>query len=231
VLLIRGIVASFLSRLTMDFSNLYIIALGATPLQLSSIRALGSAVNAIVSIPVGWLSDMRSLKKTVVLGMLIQVLSVAFYAFAQGWEWIIVAMVLASLTMTLVFRVQNILLFNSLALHNRARGLGMRTTLIQAFSIVAPTIGGILILHFGGISIEGIRPLYYIQFVGFAVISIYVLLQLEDTKTKMAGKISGFRTIQRSAPIRDRYEAIHSPTSLGILDVGDEYAVPNDLCC
>ncbi|MDH5439589.1 MAG: MFS transporter [Candidatus Bathyarchaeota archaeon] len=192
VLLMRGVVATFLSRLVMDFNNLYIIALGASPFQLSTVQALGSAADALVSVPAGWLSDTYSLKKIMIFGMLVQALSVAFYAFAQSWEWIIVAMILASLTMALVFRVQMILVVNSLPSGSRATGLGMRTTIIEAFSILAPTIGGVLIYYFGGISVEGIRPLYYIQLIGITVISIYVSLQLEDKRTSVATHIRSF---------------------------------------
>ncbi|RJS90086.1 MFS transporter, partial [Candidatus Bathyarchaeota archaeon] len=152
VLLIRGIFASFLSRLVMNFTNLYIVALGATPFQLSTVRAIGSAVSALIAIPAGWLCDMYSLKKMLILGMLVQVLSVSFYAFAQDWRWIIVAMILGSLTMALVFRTQSIIIANSLSDHDRATGYGMRTTIIQLFSIVAPTVGGLLVHYFGGLS-------------------------------------------------------------------------------
>ena len=180
ILLIRGIFASFLTQLAENFNNLYIVALGATPLQLSTVQAVGSAVSALISIPAGWLSDMYSLKKILILGMLIQVLSVVFYAFARNWIWIIVAVVFATLTMTLVWRIQNIFIANSLTDHNRATGYGMRTMIIQLFSIFAPTIGGILVHFFGGISAEGIRPLYLIQLIGFSAIGIYVSLKLED---------------------------------------------------
>jgi MFS family permease len=66
----------------MDFTNLYIVALGATPFQLSTIRAPGSAVNALISIPAGWLADLYSIKKIMIIGMLIQILSITFYALA-----------------------------------------------------------------------------------------------------------------------------------------------------
>ena len=192
ILLIRGIFASFLSRLVMNFTNLYIVALGATPFQLSTVRAIGSAVSALIAIPAGWVCDMYSLKKMLILGMLVQVLSVSFYAFAQDWRWIIVAMILGSLTMALVFRTQNIIIANSLSDHDRATGYGMRTTIIQLFSIVAPTVGGLLVHYFGGLSVEGIRPLYYIQLVGYILLTIYVALRIEDVRTEAVAHVRGF---------------------------------------
>lgn len=170
VLLVRGIMASFLTQLVQNFSNLYIVELGATPFQLSSVRSVGSALSAVIAVPAGWLSDVYSIKKIMVFGMFLQVFSVACYAFAQDWRWIIVAMVFGTLTMTLVFRTQNVIIANSLTGANRATGFGMRNTVIQFFSVFAPTVGGLLVHLFGGISTEGIRPLYYVQLVGFTVI-------------------------------------------------------------
>ena len=190
VLLVRSVVSSFLMQLVQNFSNLYIVELGATPFQLSAVRAIGSAVSALVSIPAGWLSDVYSLKKIMVLGMVLQVLSVAFYAFARDWVWIIAAMIFATLTMTLVFRMQNIFVANSLSDRDRATGYAMRTTMTQFFSIFAPTIGGIMVHLFGGILVEGIRPLYFIQLVGISLISVYVALNLEDVETNGSFKVS-----------------------------------------
>ena len=183
VLLTRGVISSFLSQLVQNFSNLYIVELGATPFQLSTVRAVGSAVSSLVSVPAGWLSDVYSIKKIMILGMVLQVASVACYAFAQNWLWIVFAMVLGTLTMTLVFRTENIFIANSLTDHNRAIGYGMRNTIVQFFSIFAPTIGGILVHFFGGISVEGIRPLYFIQFVGYTVVLLFVSLKLEGEET------------------------------------------------
>ncbi len=183
VLLTRGIVASFLRQLVQNFSNLYIVELGATPFQLSTFRAAGSAVSALISVPAGWLSDVYSIKKIMVLGMILQVASVACYAFAQNWLWIVVAIVFGTLTMTLVFRTEGIFVANSLTDSNRAIGYGMRNTIIQFFSIFAPTIGGILVHLFGGISVKGIRPLYFVQLVGVIAVSTYVSLRLEDEET------------------------------------------------
>jgi len=184
VLLMRSVIASFLSQLVQNFSSLYIVELGATAFQLSQVRAVGSAASAIVSVPAGWLSDVYSTKKVIVLGMVLQVLSVGCYAFAQDWRWIILAMILATLTMTLVFRMQNIIVANSLTDTNRARGYAMRTTIMQFFSIFAPTIGGFLVHFFGGISVEGIRPLYFIQLVGYVGILGYVGYNLEDVEVE-----------------------------------------------
>ena len=182
VLLTRSVVATFLRQLVENFTNIYIVELGATPIQLSAVRAVGAGASALVSIPAGWLSDVYSLKKIMVLGMALQLISITCYAFAQNWQWIIAAMIFGALTMTLVFRMQNIIIANSLTDINRATGFAIRTMLRQVLAIFAPTIGGALVYLSGGISIEGIRSLFFIQLVGSTVISIYVARNLEDIK-------------------------------------------------
>ena len=189
VLLVRGTVALFLTELVFNFNNLYIVALGATPFQLSIVRAAGRSVGALISIPSGWLSDMYSTKKILILGMIIQILSVVFYAFAQNWMWIIMAMVLSMITMTLVWRAQGILIANSLSKANRATGYGFRQTIMEVFGIFAPTIGGIVIYLLGGISVESIRPLYFIQLIGFVAITIYTSSKLQDVVIDTSVKV------------------------------------------
>ena len=192
VLLVRGIGAQSFQQLVMNFNSLYIVELGASAFELSTVRAVGSVVSAAISLPVGWLSDVYSIKKIMTLGMIIQILSVAFYAFALDWRWIIAAVVCATLTMTLVFRIENIILANSLADHNRARGYGTRETIMRVFSVFAPTIGGLIVHFFGGISVEGIRPLYYIQLVGFSAVSLFVIWKLDDIDVDRNERRSNF---------------------------------------
>ncbi len=190
VLLTRSVVASFMRQLVENFTNIYIVELGATPIQLSAVRAIGAGASALVSIPAGWLSDVYSLKKIMILGMGLQILSVACYAFAQDWQWIIAAIIFGTLTMTFVFRMQNVIIANSLTDTTRATGFAIRTTVRQFLAIFAPTIGGALVHLSGGISIKGIRPLYFIQLIGFTAISIYVARNLEDVETHKSVKAS-----------------------------------------
>jgi MFS family permease len=221
VLLTRSVVASFLRQLVENFTNIYIVELGATPLQLSAVRAVGAAASALVSIPAGWLSDVYSLKKIMIIGMALQIISVACYAFAQNWQWIIAAMIFGTLTMTLVFRMQNIIIANSLTDAKRATGFAIRTVVRQFLAIFAPSIGGALVHLSGGISIQGIRPLYFIQLVGFTIISIYVARNLEDVETQRSvepNKIIGhFREMFASGKNLGRFALVQS---LGSVTIG-----------
>ena len=220
VLLTRSVVATFLTQLVENFTNIYIVELGATPLQLSAVRAVGAGASALVSIPAGWLSDVYSLKKIMIFGMALQILSVICYAFAQDWQWIIVAMIFGTLTMTFVFRMQNVIIANSLTDTTRATGFAIRTVVRQFLAIFAPTIGGAIVHLSGGISIQGIRPLFFIQLVGFTAISIYVARNLEDVepqKSVQANKLIGhFREMFASGKNLGRFALVQAMGSITI---------------
>jgi MFS-type transporter involved in bile tolerance (Atg22 family) len=56
---------------------------------------------------------------------------------------------------------------------------------ISAFpSLLAPIIGAFIIASFGGISIEGIRPLYYLQSLGLLLIFIFVYKSFRNPATQ-----------------------------------------------
>jgi MFS family permease len=179
---------------------------------------VGSALSAVISIPAGWLSDKYSIKKIMILGMVVQIFSAVFYALAYDVNWIIMGLIFTTLTMTLVHRTEGIFIANSLADHSRAKGVGIRTTIISGFSIFAPTLGGFLVHRFGGISVEGIRPLYYIQLIGFTVISVYVVLKLVDTEiektTKTRDFIGDFREMLGTGKHLKRFAVLQSLGSI-----------------
>jgi MFS family permease len=77
----------------------------------------------------------------------------------------------------------------------------MRITVTQFFSIFAPSIGGMLVYVFGGISVEGIRPLYFIQLVGFMLLTIYVALRLEENELS-----PGFKTRELLGHYREMFK-------------------------
>jgi MFS family permease len=226
VLLVRGAGAQFTQQLVMNFNNLFIVELGASAFQLSAVRAAGAMVNALISLPVGWISDIYSIKKIMILGMIIQICSVAFYAFAQDWQWIVMAVVFATLTMILVFRIENILLANSLSDHTRARGYGIRETLIRMVSVFAPTVGGLLVHLFGGISVNGIRPLYYFQLAGFSAVSLFVVLKLNDIERgeeQPVKFIETYREMFRTGKQLKRFAILQS---MGSITVGMSMPFP-----
>jgi hypothetical protein len=46
--------------------------------------------------------------------------------------------------------------------------------------MIAPLVAAYVVTQFGGMTVEGIRPLYTIQFVGYGLVFLLVALQLRE---------------------------------------------------
>jgi len=192
MMLVRSGGHTFFFNFTGNYNSIYTTALGADPVTLGSMKSLSSAVNMFISMPSGWLSDVYSLKKVMGLGMAVYVLMVAMYAFAQDWTWILVAMILAPITMGLMFRSQNIMIINGLKEGDRATGFGLRQMIAQVAGLISPIPAALLVQRLGGLTVEGIRPMYYIRLVGLAALYIFVYANLTDIPPQPRSKEGTF---------------------------------------
>ncbi len=180
ILLMRSAAANFFMNLTSSYNSIYITGLGADEVTLGFLGSLSSAINMFISLPSGWISDRYNLKWVTGIGMAIQVIMIALYAFAKDWTWILIAMMLEPFTQALMMRSQNIMISKSLRDVDRAQGFGIRQMITQFMGIMAPIPAALLVMYFGGLTVEGIRPLYLIRLVGLIAAYVYVYLKLAD---------------------------------------------------
>jgi MFS family permease len=178
MLLIRTSGANFLTSLTSSYTSIYTTGLGADPVTLGSLSSVSSAINMLISMPSGWISDRYDLKKVMGIGMVFQVFMIALYAFARDWKWILVAMMVNPFTM-LLFRSQNLIFMRSLRHEDTAKGLSLRMAIASSIGLVAPIPAAILVDYLGGLTVQGIRPLFYLRFIGMALVYGYVYLKLD----------------------------------------------------
>ena len=180
MLLVRASGATFLMNLTSSYQSIYTTALGADPVTLGTMSSVGSAINMIISLPSGWISDRYDLKKVMGIGMAFQVLMIALYALAQDWRWILLAMMVSPFSMALMMRSQNVMFSKALRDEERAQGFALRMVIASTIGIVAPIPAALLIDHFGGLTVQGIRPMYWIRFIGLALIYGFVYMKLDS---------------------------------------------------
>ena len=180
MLLVRASGATFLMNLTRSYQSIYTTALGADPVTLGAMSSVSSIVNMIISLPSGWITDRYDLKKVMGVGMLSQVLMIALYALAQDWKWILVAMMVSPFTMALMFRSQNVMFASALKDEERAQGFALRQVISSTIGIFAPILAALLIDYFGGLTVQGIKPMYYIRFIGLVIVYAYVYKNLDN---------------------------------------------------
>ena len=188
IVVTRAVFNRVLNWLTMDYNNIYIRVLGASPTELGAVNSILGLATALIAVPRGWLEDRHSLRKIFVTSVALFILSPLIYALARDWIWVIPAMSLSVFS----FPCATIC---DVSLKNRDRGAGkaLCESIGSTPSLVAPTVAAFLITMFGGLNAEGIRPLYWIQFVGQCLLFLYVFTQMtEIPRPAVAVKTSGF---------------------------------------
>jgi MFS family permease len=171
---------NFLITLVIYYQSLYIIALGATPSQLGLAMSSGAIAGAIIAIPTGWIADRHGVKKIFLFGTLIMAIGAIFLVSASYWTAAIPGLFMNVLGFILVQTVCPVVCGSCLKNKERATGMQLCDTLSAVPRLIAPMMGAILVTSFGGISVEGIKPLYFIQFVGFSLIFIFIYRQFSD---------------------------------------------------
>ncbi len=193
MMIVRSGGGMFLFNLTGQYSSIFTKALGADNMTIAWLSSVSSFISMLISMPVGYVTDNYNLKKVMGAGLFLNIAMVGMYAFALDWRWIFVAMVINPFTMALMFRSQQVIITNELDSAERARGMGVRMQIAMILGLISPIPAAFLVKSWGGLTLEGIRPLYYIRFVGMIIIYSYVYIKLTDVlPMPRAKKSTGF---------------------------------------
>lgn len=202
ILLTRSAISTMFMNLTNQYSNIYTTLLNADYRTLGAMSSVGSIVSMIIALPAGWISDRYNLKKVYLIGLVVQLLWIAMYAFAQDWTWIAVATLISPFTMALMMRSQTIMVSKGLRNEDRAQGFALRSVISQILGLIAPIPAAYLVIYFGGSeepTVAGIRPLYYIRLIGMSLIAVYAWWKLQDEPTvprsKKTSVINDFKEV------------------------------------
>jgi len=194
-LLVRGILvgggwrSGIIRALTRQYTSLYIVALGASKVQLGLLQSIGTAVRIILSIPIGQIIDKtQHLKRLLLYGMILGFFSPLIYALATNWYMLIPVAIIMSISWPLSGTINQIILTDSLREEDRATGFSVLRTISAIPGMFLPLLSAYLVEAFGGINLEGIRPLFYIEFVLLVPVSIWVFLKIKVPKRKPSRK-------------------------------------------
>jgi len=221
VAVLRASMDSFLRNLTSQYNPIYITGLGANPVQLGTLTSVGHAASTLASIPVGWLVDRYGMKKFFLLAIALSAGGILLYALAHDWRVLIAAAVLASIATTLSSTSCRVICVDSVQNRDRVTATNLCTSLASVLAMISPMLGAYLVTTFGGMNVEGIRSLYYVQLIGYGVIFLFVAWQLRETQgsrrtegeTKF-GFIADFHQILKGKRYLWRWIALSALTSL-----------------
>ena len=210
----------FLYRLVLPYLAVYTMALGATGTQLGIINSVGMGVAAILGLLGGGLIDMVGVKKIYLLSIVILVAAYLIYGLAGSWPILIVAMVAYWLGNSTSILSCGVVCANCLKNEERATGMSICETFgMGLLSMAAPMLGAWMITAFGGINIQGIRPLFFVCAAGVAITFFIILTQLSNRSWRITGRagptfFQGFTQVFKEGRNLKRWLIIASLTGM-----------------
>jgi MFS family permease len=215
----RSAVNDFLFTLTAQYDSIYTVALGAESVELGTVTSIGNGVATIIAVPVGWLADRYGFKRFYLLGLGLLAGVALIYGAAAGWQAIIAASILYAIAMRLTGTGCSVISADSVANEDRATAQNLCAAFRSILSMAAPLAAAPLVTAFGGMTVEGIRPLYMIRFAGYVLVLLLVASQLRDVRPASTarferGLVSELgQLFEGSGPLR-KWIIISSLTSL-----------------
>jgi MFS family permease len=193
----------FLAGLTSQYSAIYTVGLGADSVQLGSLSSVGGAISAIISAPVGWLMDRHGIKRLFLLAIVFTAGGSLLYALAPDWRFLVAAAILASVATSLSNTGCRVICADSVQSQDRMTAQNVCSTLGALAGLISPLVGAHLVTVFGGMTVEGIRPLYVLQFAGYGLVFLFVAIQLREPQE---GQLAGVARFGFIADFRHLFE-------------------------
>jgi MFS family permease len=193
----RNILQNLSLGLTQQYQSVYIAELGATPLEVGYATSVGGIASTLIALPTGWLADRYGIRRILLLALPLMALGYAVFGSAQGWQVTMAALFITSLSMDMAMTVCPLICGNSLASAERATGMQLCDTVSALPRVIAPVAAAYLISRFGGISVEGIRPLYWIEVTGLLAAALLIYMRFRDPMERSPGRRSVLGDMRR----------------------------------
>jgi MFS family permease len=192
-------IQNFFVYLTQQYQSIFVIGLGATPLQLGIMNSAGGLVGAAIATPTGWLADRRGIKTVMLLGMFPMVIGALVFSLASDLTAAIAAVVISTVALRMETTTCPMVCGGCLKSSERAMGMQVCDTLSAIPRVVSPIMGAAVVAAFGGMVVSGIRPLYYIQATGFILVLLVVLRVFSNPprikETPITGVTAGLQEV------------------------------------
>jgi hypothetical protein len=202
----RAAANNLLMSLTSQYNAIYTVGLGADSVQLGSLSSIGSAISTLVSI---------------LLSIALSAGGALLYGVAPGWQILIAATVLASVATRLSGTSSSVICADSVQNKDRVTAQNVCGTLSAVVSMLSPLLAAYLVTAFGGMNVKGIRPLYYLRFVGYGLVFLVVAVALREPRRRLLGEaqdslgfIGDFGQLLKGRPVLWRWIVISALTSL-----------------
>lgn len=178
--ILKNLAQRFATYLTFDYQSIYVLRLGASPLLLGYISSISGLANTLISIPSGIIADRFGIKKVLLMIITISTLAAFFFGASTSWQIAAIGLILSAMAITLNGTLCPMICGSTLASDERITGIGICDTISFFPKLTAPIIAAFLITLFGGMNVQGIRPLFYFQIIGLAIAFLIIYTRFEN---------------------------------------------------
>ena len=149
VLLVALVLLGLGEELWLSFVPKYLEALGAGVFVWAAYRTLQDVLDAMYQYPGGILTDRLGRRRALVLFNLLAIVGYVLYFFSRHWFWFLVGTLFVAAWSSMSLPATFAVIGDSLAQSRRAIGFSVQSILKRAPIVVAPALGGWLLLHLG----------------------------------------------------------------------------------
>jgi MFS family permease len=174
----RNLVTKFSIGFTQQYQPIYLSALGAGAVELGLVSSIGGIASTIFMLPVGWLADRYGIRKTLMSGLGVMLLSFLTFGLSQSWQMGGIGMGLFTIGFSLMMIACPMICGHTLRNEERVTGMQLCDTVTALPRLVAPVVAAFLITKFGGMNARGLRPLFWISAAGILIALVIVYLYL-----------------------------------------------------
>ena len=169
----RAALQYFLITLVVYYQSIYVTTLGATPVQVGLAVGIGGLAGAAIALPAGLLADRYGVKSMFLVGTVAMALGAIVLGSVSSWIEAVPGLFMSILGMTLTETACPLVCGGCLTNKERGTGMQLCDTFASIPRLFAPATGALVVTYFGGMSANGIRPLYFAQFLGFSGILLF----------------------------------------------------------
>lgn len=170
----------FSLQLLSQYNTLFAASLGAGGGEIGLINSLSALVAGIVALFVGLFIESYSLKKIILFGFVCDIVAMIIFISSRNWIMLIPAFILYA-QIVRQMPIADMIFISFTKTNMRATIVSFSRIFWGAIYIFAPLLAATIVNLFGGISSEGIRPLYYISSILFTCSFLIAYKSLDDT--------------------------------------------------
>jgi MFS transporter, DHA1 family, tetracycline resistance protein len=156
------------SAMATPYQTLYFASLGASAFDIGILVAIGTGVTVFALLLGGYVADTWGRRRVIVVFCWVSVASAVIYAAIDAAYFIIIPIIIGSLA-SVYTPAFNSVMFDSIEPGDRIRGFSVFSAINTMPSIFTPTIGGLLMAHYG--ILDGVK-IAYLASASFGAVSI-----------------------------------------------------------